>query len=127
MQYLFLRHIALHLLREGYHPTENAVLVFAVRMYAARHIYAFRRAALRFAAAVPAEHPTVALFALVKGDLFFVLFSARVVQFERALSRAPALFPFYFQQFCYNFVFPHMTKYVTIRPFFPRAAHRGGI
>ena len=63
-------------------------------MHAARHVHALDGAALRFAAAVAAEHPAVALFAAVEGDLLFVFDLARIVTGEGVALFPPLLFPF---------------------------------
>ena len=93
LQDLALGDVSLHLLRQRHHPSEHVRLVFAVRMHAARHVHALDGAALRLAAAVAAEHPAVALFAAVKGDLLFVLDLARVVAGEGVALFPPRLFP----------------------------------
>ena len=94
MQNFFLRHVALDALGERNHPAEHLPAVFAVRVHAARHVYALDGAALRLSAAVAAEHPAVALFAFVEGNLLFMLFPPRIISGERVGGFAPRLLPF---------------------------------
>ena len=124
VQDLFLRHVALHLLGKRDHPAEHVGAVFAVRVDAARHVHALDRAALRFAAAVAAEHPAVALAAAVKGDLLSVFLLSRIVAREVVSRRAPRLFALDGENGADDFLFTHMTKSVIILPLFSLRARK---
>ena len=87
IEHLFLRDVALHLHGGRDDPAEHVLPVLAVGMTPARHPHRLHRTALRLARAIAAEHPAVALFTLVEGELFFVLFSARIV--VREMVRRP--------------------------------------
>ena len=118
MQDLFLRHVALHLLRKGHDPAEHVLPVFAVRVDAARHVDAFDGAALRFAAAVAAEHPAVALFAFVEGELFFMLHPARIVVLQGVPRLPPLFLALDREQAAHDRFLTHMTNSVPILPLF---------
>ncbi len=104
VQNFFLRHVALNLRGERNHPPEHVFAVFAVRMIAAGEPDRLRRAALRFARAVSAEHPSVALLAFVKSDLLFMSDPARIVPREVVRLRSAGLFPLDRPYFSYYFV-----------------------
>ena len=86
-QDLGLRHVALHLLREAHHPPLHVRAVGAVGVFAEGEPYALRRAALRLAGPVAAEHPTVSAGAPVELHLFGMHRSAVVVPQRFARSR----------------------------------------
>lgn len=96
MKYLFLRHVPLHLLGEGHHPTENVFSVLSVRVVSPGQPHALHRAALCFTAPVAAEYPAVFLFASVKSHLFFMFLPPCIVTGEIVAFRSGLLLPQYF-------------------------------